>query len=537
MSDTDGPGPASPAPGSWAGSPWWHEAVVYQIYPRSFADANGDGIGDLDGIRAHLDHLSWLGVDAIWLSPFFPSPMKDHGYDVADYCDVDPRFGTLADFDALVAEAHHAGLRVLIDWVPNHSSTEHPWFVESRSSRTNPKRDWYVWRDPAPDGGPPNNWISDFGGPTAWELDPTTGQYYLHLFLPEQADLNWRQPEVVSAMHDTLRFWLDRGVDGFRMDVVQSLVKRADFADLEDPTQILFGDAHLDTAVTHGLLRDIRRLLDGYPGDRVAVGETSVLSTGKMAAYYGHDDELHLCFNFPQILAPWDATHWRRRIERTYEVLDPRDAWPTWVLSNHDVPRHRTRFGGSEAAARAAVVAILTLRGTPFLYEGEELGLLDAEVPPSRQLDPVGRDGCRAPIPWTRADPHGWGPTEPWLPLPPEPDLRSVEAQRDDPDSILHLYRRLLAHRHGSPALRRGEVTLLEGWPEGVVAWDRAEGSDRRRVVVSFHSDAVIVAEVGEAGGAGWRVEVASDGHGEGDRFDGRMGPDRAVILSPLPGS
>ena len=509
---------------------------MYQIYPRSFADANGDGIGDLDGIRAHLDHLSWLGVDAIWLSPFFPSPMKDYGYDISDYCDVDPRFGTLADFDALVTEAHRAGLRVLIDWVPNHTSTEHPWFVASRSSRSNPKRDWYIWRDPAPDGGPPNNWISDFAGPTAWELDATTGQYYLHLFLPEQADLNWRQPEVVAAMHDTLRFWLDRGVDGFRMDVVQSLAKRADLADIDDPNEILFGDAHLDNETTHGLLRDIRRLIDAYPDDRVAVGETSVLSTAKMATYYGHDDELHLCFNFPQLLAPWDPSQWRRRIDRTYEELDPRRGWPTWVLSNHDIPRHRSRYGGSEVAARAAVVAILTLRGTPFLYQGEELGLLDAVVPPDRKLDPIGCDGCRAPIPWTRAAPHGWGPAEPWLPLPPESDSRSVEAQRQDPTSILHLYRRLLAHRHDSPALRLGEVTVLDGWPEAVLAWDRRHGQDRRHVVVSFLPDAVTLPEAVVASGldgGGWQVALASDGVGEGQAFDGRLGPGQAVILRP----
>jgi alpha-glucosidase len=518
-----------------AGEPtmaWWHEAVVYQIYPRSFADSNGDGVGDLGGIRAHLDHLSWLGVDAIWLSPFFPSPMKDYGYDVSDYCDVDPVFGTLADFDALVTECHDAGMRVLIDWVPNHTSTEHEWFKAARSSRHDPKRDWYIWRDPGPDGGPPNNWISDFGSPTAWELDATTGQYYLHLFLPEQADLNWRNPEVVAAMHDTLRFWLDRGVDGFRMDVVQSLLKRADFADLDDPNEILYGDAHLDTTDTHGLLRDIRRLLDGYPGDRVSVGETSVLSTGKMAAYYGHDDELHMCFNFPQILAPWNVDHWRRRIERTYQVLDPIAGWPTWVLSNHDVPRHRTRYWGSEAAARAAAVMALTLRGTPFLYEGEELGLLDAIIPPERKLDPVDRDGCRAPVPWTSDEHHGWG-TEPWLPFPPESAERSVAAERDDPDSVLHLYRRLLAERKRSVALRRGAIELLEGWPEPVIAWDRHHGDDRRRVVVSFATEPVDVGAALVDDGGPWQVVVASDAVGEGRGFTGHLEATQAVILVP----
>ncbi len=513
------------------GAPWWKAAVIYQIYPRSFADANGDGVGDLPGIRAHLDHLSWLGVDAIWISPFFTSPMKDYGYDVSDYCDVDPLFGTLADFDALLADAHERGMRVLIDWVPNHTSTEHAWFIESRSSRHNPKRDWYIWRDPAPDGGPPNNWITDFNEPTAWELDETTGQYYLHSFLVEQADLNWRNPEVVAAMYDTLRFWLDRGVDGFRMDVVHLLVKRADLADVPDPSQIPYTEVHLDPAATHERLRDIRRLIDRYPGRRIATGETSVFSTGKMAVYYGQDDELHLCFNFPQIFEPWDAARWRRRIERTYSVLDPRGAWPTWVLSNHDVPRHRSRLGGSEAVARAATVAAVTLRGTPFLYAGEELGLLDAVIPPDRKLDPVDRDGCRAPVPWTPAGQHGWGPTEPWLPFPPEADIRSVEAQRQDPSSILHMYQRLIALRHSSPALAVGSVMLLDELPEGVLGWDRVHGDDRRRVLVSFSDDSIAV-----VGLEGWRVDLASDGGGEGVGFAGTLGPNQAVVLSSSSG-
>ena len=508
--------------------PWWKSAVVYQIYPRSFADANGDGIGDLDGIRAHLDHLVWLGVDAIWLSPFFRSPMKDYGYDVSDYCDVDPIFGSLADFDALLAEAHERGLRVLVDWVPNHTSTEHPWFVASRSSRDDPKRDWYIWRDPAPDGGPPNNWISDFAGPTAWRLDEATDQYFLHLFLPEQADLNWRNPEVVDAMHDTLRFWLDRGVDGFRMDVIQSLVKRDGLGDLDDPNEVLFGDAHLDPPATHERIRAIRSLIDAYPGDRVAVGETSLLSTTKMATYYGHDDELHLCFNFPQLLAPWDVEHWSRRIRRAYEELDPRGAWPTWVLSNHDVPRHRSRFGGSESAARAAVVAILTLRGTPFLYQGEELGLVDAVVPPERRLDPIERDGCRAPIPWTPDAAHGWGP-EPWLPFPPESDVRCVASERDDPTSTLHLYRRMLSLRHASVALQLGAIEMLPDLPEGVIGWDRTQGGERWRVLLAF-SDAT----VGSAIADGWSVALASDGTGEGAAFGGALVANETVVLSPL---
>jgi len=388
-----------------AEGPWWKSAVVYQIYPRSFADSDGDGIGDLEGIRRHLDHLHWLGVDAVWISPFFRSPMADFGYDVSDYCDVDPIFGTLNDFDRLVQEAHSRDLKVIIDWVPNHTSDRHPWFVESRASRDNPRRDWYVWVDGSPDR-PPNNWKAAFSTTDpAWTWDEATGQWYLHLFLPQQPDLNWRDPEVVAAMHDTLRFWLDRGVDGFRMDVVHALVKRAGFPDVEDPW---LDTARFDEPATHERIRGFRRLLDGYPGDRVSVGEVFILSTAKVAEYYGNNDELHMAFNFPPLFAPWDAAKWRTRIDRVVEELDPRGAWPTWVLSNHDNPRHRTRYGGSEARARAAAVLLLTLRGTPFMFQGEELGLENAEVPPEREVDPGGRDGVRTPIPWDASPGHGW---------------------------------------------------------------------------------------------------------------------------------
>ena len=505
--------------------PWWKQAVVYQIYPRSYADSNGDGIGDLDGIRRHLDHLAWLGVDAIWISPFFRSPMADFGYDVADYCDVDPIFGTLDDFDALLVAAHEHGLKVLIDWVPNHTSDQHRWFVESRSSRDNPKRDWYIWRDPAPDGGPPNNWIGAFLNESAWTLDDATGQYYLHLFLPEQPDLNWRNPEVVAAMHDTLRFWLDRGVDGFRMDVIMGIVKRADLGDVDDGIQAMLDESRYDAPEVHSRLRDIRTLLDSYPGDRVSVGEVFIFSTPKVAEYYGNDDELHLAFNFPPLFARWDARKWRDRIETTQAAMLPVGAWPTWVLSNHDVSRHRTRYGGSEARARAAAVLLLTLRGTAFLYEGEELGLEDAVVPPSRVVDPGGRDGCRAPVPWTAGVGHGWEGAEPWLPFPPDPDSRSVESLTQDGTSILHLYHRLLSARRGSRALRLGDLTMLDAG-EGVVAYERAHDGDRRTVLINFTSDARSVAGRGV-------VEVSSTGDGEGQRFTGTLGPDEAVILSP----
>ncbi|MBA2750696.1 MAG: alpha-glucosidase C-terminal domain-containing protein [Actinobacteria bacterium] len=504
-----------------AGEPWWRSAVVYQIYPRSFADADGDGVGDLEGIRRHLDHLVWLGVDAVWVSPFFRSPMADFGYDVADYCDVDPLFGTLADFDRLLAEAHERGLKMLIDWVPNHTSNQHPWFAESKSSRSSPKRDWYVWRDR------PNNWKAAFDETqSAWTWDEDTGQYYLHLFLPEQPDLNWANAEVVEAMHGVLRFWLDRGVDGFRIDVVHGLGKDQSFPDAPPKTADRPWSSQNDHESTHAILRDLRRLVDGYSGDRVLVGEVYLLSTRQVAPYYGDGDELHLAFNFPPLYEPWEAPAWRHSVERVVEELDPRRAWPTWVLSNHDNPRHRTRYG-SEARARSAAVLLLTLRGTPFVYAGEELGLEDAEISPERRVDPGGRDGCRAPIPWDASAGHGWAGEDTWLPWPPEADTRSAAVGRQDEGSVLHLYRRLLVARRASVALRLGSWSPLPS-PHGVLAYEREADGDRRAVVVNFTDEAVEV-DLPEP----WSVQVASDGSGEGERYEGVAGASQALLLSP----
>ncbi len=508
--------------------PWWKSAVVYQIYPRSFADSNDDGVGDLEGIRRHLDHLTWLGVDALWLSPFYRSPMDDFGYDVSDYCDVDPLFGDLDAFDALLDEAHRRGLRVIVDWVPNHTSDRHPWFVESRSSRRSAKRDWYVWRDPGPGGSPPNNWIASFTEAPAWTFDETTGQSYLHLFLPSQPDLNWRNPDVVLAMHDVLRFWLDRGVDGFRMDVIHAIGKDPRLPD--DPAELipLPHSVLNDDASTHALITGLRRVLEEYDGDRMMVGEVYLLDTARVARYYGDGDELHLSFNFPPLHTPWRAPQWRQRIDEVTEHLDPIGAWPTWVLSNHDNPRHRTRYGGSERRARAAAVLLLGLRGTPFLYAGEELGLLDPEVPADRVVDPGGRDGCRAPIPWDATEGHGWGPTEPWLPWPPETDVRNAEAQRRDPGSIAELYRRLLSVRHGSVALRLGDQDVLET-PEGVLGWRRTAGDEQKLVLVNFTGEAVAL---GDGPWSETSVLVASDDPAAAATpFDGTLDADRAVLL------
>ncbi|MDJ0851978.1 MAG: alpha-amylase family glycosyl hydrolase [Myxococcota bacterium] len=503
-------------------SEWWKSAVVYQIYPRSFCDASGDGVGDLEGIRRRLDHLVWLGVDAIWLSPFFRSPMKDYGYDVADHCDVDPLFGNLDDFDRLLAEAHGRGLRVVIDWVPNHTSDRHPWFEDARRSRESAKRSWYVWRDGSPDQ-PPNNWRSAFSEGPTWSWDEATSQWYLHLFLPEQPDLDWENPEVVSAMHDTLRFWLDRGVDGFRMDVIHCIGKDPALADVDENLRAIPYCALHEDERTHALLRGIRGVLAEYPRERVAVGEIALLTTEQVARYYGQGDQLHLAFNFRSLFTPWEAGPWGTTVEEVEAALAPRGAWPSWFLSNHDCPRHRTRYG-SEARARAAAVLLLTLRGTPFLYAGEELGLEDAEVPPERVLDPGGRDGCRAPIPWETAAPHGWASADPWLPWPPEREERSVERQRADEGSVLHLYRRLLEARRASPALRLGSWQRLAA-PEGVLAFLREHDGDRRAVVVNFTGDEQEVSLPGT-----WTVEMASLGSA-GGRLPARVLPHQALLL------
>jgi alpha-glucosidase len=540
--------------------PWWRGAVFYQIYPRSFADSDGDGIGDLGGVRAHLDDLAWMGVDALWLSPFYPSPMVDFGYDVADYCEVDPVFGTLADFDGLVEEAHALGLKVIIDWVPNHTSDRHPWFVDARSGRGSYHRNWYVWRQGRPDGSPPNNWAGAFDpSAPAWTFDPDSGQWFLHLFEAAQPDLNWDEPEVVDAMHQVLRFWLDRGVDGFRADVVHCIGKDPTFPD--DPPTVA-GLPHCvlnDEAVTHGRLKAIRSLLDGYAGDPVMVGEVYLLSTEAVATYYGAADELHLAFNFPPLLAPWQAGAWSECIDTTMRALEARDAWPTWVLSNHDNPRHRSRYDlaaswagedptaterRSEARARAAAVLLLTLRGSPFLFQGEELALLDATVPAERRVDPGGRDGCRAPIPWDGTSDHGW-PTRPgsspWLPFPPAPDRRNYESQRQDPSSVLNLYRRLITMRRASAALGRGGLERLS-LPDGLLGYRRTAADGDVVVLVNFtDADVTVPTDLGlDGGGAGDTaapgngptLALSSDGVGENRRFGGRLRPDQAVVLA-----
>jgi alpha-glucosidase len=481
---------------------WWQSGVIYQVYPRSFQDTNGDGVGDLAGIERRLDHLVDLGVDALWMSPIYPSPMVDFGYDVADYTGIHPLFGTIEDFDRLLAAAHARGLKLLLDFVPNHSSDQHPWFLESRSSRTNPKRHWYIWRDAAPDGGPPNNWISDFGGP-AWEWDETTGQYYYHAMLTEQPDLNWRNPGLKAAMLDAMRFWFDRGTDGFRVDILWHMIKHADFPDnprnpawtpvMADKERVL--QLHsTDQPEVHDLAAEMRALADSY-GGRLLVGEI-YLPVERLMTYYGTDERrgVHLPFNFQLIDAPWNARVLHDLIA-AYEAALPPGGWPNWVLGNHDRPRVAAKLG--EAQARVAAMLLLTLRGTPTLYYGDEIGMGRVEIPPDRVHDPLehrdpgkglGRDPVRTPMPWDASDHAGFSSADPWLPLGPDWATRNVAAQSGDPGSMLQLHRDLLALRRRHPALSVGDIRMIEADGD-VLAYERKHEGERLIVALNLGTE------------------------------------------------
>jgi alpha-glucosidase len=481
---------------------WWQRGVVYQIYPRSFMDSNHDGIGDLQGIIQKLDYLSMLGIDAIWLSPIYPSPMADFGYDVSDYCDIHPMFGNLAIFDQLVADAHQRGMKVIIDWVPNHTSDQHPWFQASRSSRTHPKRDWYIWRDPKVGGVPPNNWGSFFGGP-AWTFDTATGQYYLHQFCKEQPELNWRNPEVRAAMLDTLRFWLKRGVDGFRMDVIGLLIKDKDLRDnppnpdaspdlpLNDVFSRLRQAFNMDQDEVHDIVRDIRRVLDEYD-DRCGIGELWG-PLPRWVKYYGaQGEELHLPFNFRLMDVPWNGSAMRKSVDEIESAL-PSFAWPNYVLGNHDRIRLATRFGG-QPQARLAAMMLLSLRGTPTVYYGDELGFENGVIPREKIQDPQGinlgpertRDVSRTPMQWDGTPNAGFSTVEPWLPVSADFATRNVEHQQKNSSSILNLYRKLLALRRDSPSLYGGSYQPLDTNGADCFSYQRQEGNEKRLVVLNF---------------------------------------------------
>jgi alpha-glucosidase len=446
--------------------PWWQRAVLYQAYIRSFADSDGDGVGDLNGITGRLDYLEWLGVDALWLSPVTPSPDKDWGYDVADYTDVQPVFGGMQALDELVAKAAERDIQVIIDLVPNHTSDQHPWFEEARAARDSPRRDWYVWADPKPDGSAPNNWTSSFGGAPAWTLDERTGQCYLHNFLPEQPDLNWWNEDVRAAFDGILRFWLDRGIAGFRIDVAHGIVKDRQLRDNPDPAVSTY-NANRDEV--HEVLKRWRHIVDEYEPARVLLGETWVMEINRLARFYGSgEDELHLAFNFPFAFSALDATALRDIVEATEAAL-PERAWPVWMLSNHDIPRFPTRMaGGDERKARAALLLLLTLRGTPVLYYGDELAMPQGAVPAERRRDMAGRDGARTPMPWNGA----WD--DPWLPL--SADASPVAAQVEDETSFLSFCRGLIAGRRANPDLQGGAYETLPA-PDGVWAFRRGENT------------------------------------------------------------
>lgn len=505
---------------------WWQKAVFYQIYPRSFMDSNGDGIGDIRGIIEKLDYLNdgsaqSLGIDAIWFSPFFVSPQKDFGYDIADYCQIDPSYGTLEDFDELVRECHKREIRVMLDLVVNHTSDQHPWFLESRSSRDNPKRDWYIWRD-GKGKRPPNNWRSIFSG-SAWEWDEHTGQWYLHSFLAEQADLNWANPEVRAAIHDVIRFWLKRGADGYRLDVAHAYGKDHQFRSnppiwkrpplakqrmkdkaFIDKTIARFGlpdfqykKFNLLQPETHEILREFRSVFNEFPGT-TSIGEVMADFPEIAVSYYGKGDELHMNFEFDFVECPWDAGAFRRCVERWLSLLPP-GCWPAWTLSNHDRIRAISRFGkpGQEdSQAKLLAMLLLTLPGTPFVYYGEEIGMKDPKLPKDLIQDPVGlklwpfhkgRDSQRTPMQWDPSETAGFTPGKPWLPVGPELDTRNVVTQGADPFSLLSFWRNMIWLRKKRPVLLEGTYqATTEGIPDDCYVYSRSLGQQRLMICLNF---------------------------------------------------
>ncbi len=537
-----------------AGFAWWQQGVIYQVYPRSFQDTTGNGVGDLQGIINRLDYLNdgtpnSLGVDAIWISPFYPSPMADFGYDVANYTDVHPLFGDLATFDRLVAAAHARNIKIIVDYVPNHSSDEHTWFTESRSSKDNPKADWYIWKDAKPDGGTPNNWGAVFGG-AAWTWDDTRQQYYFHQFHPKQPDLNWRNPAVRAAMHDVLRFWMARGVDGIRMDVVHMIWKHPDMPDQPPRTDLeKRGDDDIyntqqqiysmDYDGIHERMREIRGVLDEY--DALGIGEIW-LPLDRWVKYYGEEsnDGLHMPFNFALISVgdfstpqTWDAATIRDVVER-YEAAIPAHGNPNWVLGNHDVPRLASRLG--QGQARVAAMLLLSLRGTPTLYMGDEIGMVNGDIAPGQMQDPQGinlglahtRDVCRTPMQWNASDYAGFSTTQTWLPVNADYRTRNVSQQLLDPTSLLTLYRRLIWARKQSMALSVGSYEPLDS-PDGTYVYLRRYEDETKLVALNFTDEPhrVTLEGVGE-------IYLDTMLNRGGDAVDGELdlAPNEGVVVA-----
>jgi alpha-glucosidase len=538
--------------------PWWEEGVIYEISVPSFADSNGDGLGDLRGIIDHLDYLNdgtadSLGVEAIWLTPITASPLVDFGYDVGDYRSIEPRFGTMEDFDELLGACHRRGVKLILDMVLNHTSAEHPWFWESRSSRDDPKRDWYVWRDGRAPGKPPNRWLAVVEG-SAWVWDEKTRQYYYHAFLPEQPDLNWRNPEVSEALFDVLRFWLDKGVDGFRLDLINFLYEDKRLRD--NPRKLgvrpYEWQKHLyDRSQPESLeaARRLRRVTDEFD-ERMMMGEVYTDSPEEAVAYLGNgEDALHMSFYLDFATRKWSAERFRRSVDHL-ENLIPARGWPCYYLSNHDLVRHFTRLGkGGDALARAKVAAamMLTLRGTPIIYYGEEIGMPNGKIARRDLVDPlgkkwwpipVGRDGCRTPMQWSGEKNAGFSRVQPWLPVDPDYTSVNVELQRKEKGSLLDWYRRLLQVRAAKPALRAGTYRAIDGVPRGVFAYWRELDETGVAVFLNFTSRHVAVdGRLAGSEDGGWEVLLSSHDGGEHAVRDGsmRLGPDQALILEPSP--
>jgi alpha-glucosidase len=505
-------------------SEWSQRAAMYEVFPRSFQDSDGDGEGDIPGVIRRLDYLSWLGIDAIWLGPIYKSPLLDSGYDVSDFRSVDPVFATIQDFDALITEARARGIKVILDFTPNHVSDQHPWFVESMSSRNNPKRDWFIWKDPKEDGSPPNNWLDNVGN-SAWTLDEQTGQYFYHRFLPEQPDLNWRHAELRQEIMETLRFWLDRGVDGFRTDGVSNLVEddllRDDPKEPEQSKEPPGWTEHVftsDRPETHDIVADMRRLIDSYP-DRVLIGEAH-LPMGRLMDYYGRRQPgLHIPFNFQLPSSkPWSACTIDAAIDQ-YLILLPKGAWPNWVIGSHDLPRVATRVGSEQA--RIAAVLLLTLKGAAIMYYGDEIGAEDVEVPPEKIRDPYGkrgmdsRDPQRSPMSWSGDQGAGFTAGDPWLPLSDDTALRNVEAMQQDEKSILYLYRELLHLRKSHRTLLAGDQKTMAG-KQHVLTYQRYLDGQRFHIVLNF-SDVPHVIELPLPGKVVIFLSLGSDRKGGGE--------------------
>lgn len=483
---------------------WWRDGIIYQIYPRSFADSNDDGIGDLQGIISKLPYLESLGVDAIWLSPIYPSPDVDFGYDVSNYTDIDPKFGTLADFDQLVEESKKHHIHIILDLVLNHTSDQHPWFLESKKSTDNPYHDWYLWKDPKPNGGPPNNWRSVFGGP-GWEFDPNLEKYYFHMFYKEQPDVNWRNPDLRAAMLDVFRFWLNKGVDGFRLDVFNAYFKDPNFKN----NPFKFGIRPFDwqkhihdisQPEMYPLLNQIREILDQH-GETFVVGESFLIEPAQAASYCG-SDKLHTAFNFEFANNRWHPKRFLNSVQKWYQVLSE-TAWPNNTLSNHDLARTATRYciGETDHRAKVAAAMLLTLKGTPFIYYGEEIGMRDIPIRKKEDVkDPIGktfwpfhkgRDGCRSPMQWNNKKNAGFSQSDPWLPVNANYTTRNVVNQLSDPLSLLNFFKKLIAVRKSEPALQHGDFTPLVSNPRYIMAYLRTTNQDQVMVLLNFYSKEV----------------------------------------------